>query len=50
MNFMITREDELDPVLLADIVYVSVDHKTMMPCPVPDFVRERIEEFELEYK
>jgi acyl-CoA thioester hydrolase len=37
-------------VLLAEIIYVSVDHQTMEPCPVPDFVRERIEKFELEYK
>ncbi|MEC1524822.1 thioesterase family protein [Neobacillus niacini] len=49
MNFMITREDELDPVLLAEIIYVSVDHKNMQPCPVPNFLRARIEQFELEY-
>jgi acyl-CoA thioester hydrolase len=50
MNFMIQREDEIEPVLLAEIIYVSVDQHTMEPCPVPDFVRERIEQFELEFK
>jgi acyl-CoA thioester hydrolase len=47
---MITREDEMEPVLLAEIIYVSVDHETMAPCPVPDFVRERIEQFEVDYQ
>ncbi|MEH7178163.1 acyl-CoA thioesterase [Neobacillus vireti] len=50
MNFMITREDEIEPVLLAEIIYVSVNRDTLSPCPVPDFVRERIEQFELDYQ
>ncbi|WP_342431759.1 thioesterase family protein [Neobacillus sp. FSL H8-0543] len=48
MNFMITREDDAEPILLAEIIYVSVDPETMLTSPVPDFVRERIEQFELE--
>jgi acyl-CoA thioester hydrolase len=50
MNFMITREDEVEPILLAEIIYVSIDPETMLTSPVPDFVRERIEQFELEPK
>lgn len=50
MNFMITREDEPEPVLLAEIIYVSIDSETKKTCPIPDFIRERIEQFELEYK
>lgn len=49
MNFMITRDDEVEPILLAEIIYVSVDPKTHLPSPVPNFVREKIELFELEY-
>jgi acyl-CoA thioester hydrolase len=49
MKFIITREDEVEPLLLAEIIYVSIDPKTHVPTPVPDFVRERIEQFELEY-
>ncbi|MED4474130.1 MULTISPECIES: acyl-CoA thioesterase [Bacillaceae] len=48
MNFMITREDEVEPVLLAEIIYVYVDPKTILPSPVPDFVRKRIEQFKHE--
>jgi acyl-CoA thioester hydrolase len=47
---MITREDEPEPVLLAEIIYVTIDHDTKKTCHVPDFIRERIEQFELEYK
>jgi acyl-CoA thioester hydrolase len=50
MNFMITREDEIEPILLAEILYVCVDHKTMSSCSIPAYVRERIEQFELEYR
>jgi acyl-CoA thioester hydrolase len=50
MNYMITREDEIDPVLLAEIIYVSINNENMVPCPVPDFIRERIEQFELDYQ
>lgn len=49
MNFMITRNEEVEPVLLAEIIYVSVDPKTLLPSPVPDFVRKRIEEFKPKY-
>lgn len=49
MKFIVTREDEDDPILLAEIIYVSVDPQSHTPCPVPNFVRERIEQFELEY-
>lgn len=49
MKFIITREDEVEPILLAEIIYVSIDPKTHLPTPVTDFVRERIEEFEVEY-
>jgi acyl-CoA thioester hydrolase len=50
MSCMITRNDEEAPLLLAEIIYVSVDHETKLKKPVPEFVRERIEQFELEYK
>lgn len=50
MNFMITRNEEVEPILLAEIIYVSVDPKTHLPSPVPDFVRKRIEEFKPENK
>ncbi|WP_040209124.1 acyl-CoA thioesterase [Neobacillus jeddahensis] len=49
MHFMITREDEGEPLLLAEIIYVSVDPKTHVPSPIPDFVRKRIEQFKPEY-
>ncbi|MFE8700618.1 acyl-CoA thioesterase [Cytobacillus sp. FJAT-54145] len=46
MNFKITREGETDPLLLAEIIYVSYNPHTKKSQPVPAFVRERILEFE----
>ncbi|PLR93782.1 acyl-CoA thioesterase [Bacillus sp. T33-2] len=46
MNFKITRDGEIDPLLLAEIIYVSYDPHTKSSRPVPDFVRERIGQFE----
>ncbi|WP_223590840.1 acyl-CoA thioesterase [Neobacillus bataviensis] len=46
MNCMITREGEEDPILLAEIIYVSYNEETKSSQPVPDFVRTRIEAFE----
>lgn len=45
-EFVITRTEEKDPLVLAEIVYVSIDPKTLKPQPVPTIVRERIEELE----
>lgn len=41
----ITREDE-DLILLGEIVCVCYNAQTKSSAPVPDFIRERIEEFE----
>ncbi|WP_423798714.1 acyl-CoA thioesterase [Neobacillus sp. SAB-20_R2A] len=46
MNCMITRDGETDPILLAEIIYVSYDANTKTTRPVPALVRNRIEEFE----
>ncbi|WP_066321765.1 thioesterase family protein [Bacillus sp. FJAT-29814] len=46
MNCMITKEGEEDPILLAEIIYVSYDAETKMSRPVPEFVRARIEAYE----
>lgn len=46
MNFIITREGEEDPILLAEIIYVSYDPHTNTTRPVPKSVRNRIEAFE----
>ncbi len=45
-EFVITRTEEKDPLITAEIVYVSIDPKTLKPTPIPDAVRNRIEEFE----
>ncbi|WP_409304125.1 acyl-CoA thioesterase [Peribacillus sp. SCS-155] len=46
MNFMITRDGEIDPLLIAEVIYVSYNPHTKTSQPVPEFVRERIEQFE----
>lgn len=46
MDCMITRDGEDDPILLAEIIYVSYNPETKSSQPVPDYVRARIEEFE----
>lgn len=46
IHCMITREDDVEPILLAEIIYVSYDPEAHRPRPVPDFVRAKIEEFE----
>ncbi|WP_407675656.1 acyl-CoA thioesterase [Peribacillus glennii] len=46
MGFMITREGDTDPLLLAEIIYVSYNPHTESSMPVPVFIRERIEKFE----
>lgn len=45
-DFVITRSGETEPLVLAEIIYVSIDPKTLEPQLVPDTVRNRIEEFE----
>ncbi|PLT33601.1 thioesterase family protein [Bacillus sp. V5-8f] len=46
MDFIITREGETAPLLLAEIIYVSYNPHTQSSELVPDFIRERIEQFE----
>lgn len=46
MNCMITRDVEDDPILLAEIIYVSYDPETKSARPVPEFVRAKIEALE----
>ncbi|WP_042460595.1 acyl-CoA thioesterase [Neobacillus dielmonensis] len=46
MNCLITREEEVEPILLAEIIYVSFDPVMKNSRPVPDFVRSKIEAFE----
>ncbi|MFA8438378.1 acyl-CoA thioesterase [Pueribacillus sp. YX66] len=45
-EFVITRTEELDPLVKAEIIYVSIDPKTLKPQPMPELVRNRIEQFE----
>lgn len=45
-EFAITRKGEMEPILKADFIYVSIDPKTKKSQLVPDLVRKRIEEFE----
>jgi acyl-CoA thioester hydrolase len=46
MEFMITREGEIEPLLLAETIYVTYNAHTKTSEPVPEFIRERIEKFE----
>ncbi|GAX89804.1 acyl-CoA thioesterase [Effusibacillus lacus] len=46
INFAITREGEEKPLLLAQTIYVSYDPETKSSRPIPDFVRQRIREYE----
>lgn len=48
MDFKITREGELDPILLAEIIYVCYDPEARTSRPVPNFIRENIIRFEKE--
>lgn len=45
-EFVITRSGETDPLVTAEIVYVSIDPNTFKPRPVSDYVKTRIEQFE----
>lgn len=45
-EFVITRQGEKEPLVLAEIIYVSIDPKTLKPQPMPDIVRNRIAELE----
>lgn len=45
-KFMITRDKEEEPLILADIIYVCIDPKSHQSQPVPDFIRESIKEYE----
>lgn len=46
MEFQIIREGESTPLLEAEIIYVSYNPLTHEKQAVPQFVRERIEQFE----
>ncbi|WP_209121264.1 thioesterase family protein [Alkalihalobacillus sp. BA299] len=46
MDFMITKEGERAPLLLAEIIYVSYNANTKSSEQVPDFIREKIVKFE----
>ncbi|WP_077210987.1 acyl-CoA thioesterase [Bacillus dakarensis] len=43
MNFMITREGEEDPLLLAEIIYVSYNVYKNSSQPIPEHIRENRE-------
>lgn len=45
-EFVIARKGETEPILTAEFIYVSIDPKTKQSQPVPNIVRERIEQFE----
>lgn len=45
-EFVMTRAGETEPILLAEFIYVSINPSTKKSQPVPDVVRNRIEEFE----
>lgn len=45
-KFMITRDGEEEPLLFAEIIYVCINPKTKKSQPIPDFVREKMSEFE----
>lgn len=45
-EFVITRTGESDPLVKAEIIYVSIDPKTLKPQPMPEIVRNRIEQYE----
>ncbi|MEK0287382.1 thioesterase family protein [Caldifermentibacillus hisashii] len=46
MEFKITREGENNPIVLAEIIYVSYNPETKTSQPVPTFLREKMEAFE----
>lgn len=46
MCFKITRENDEELILLGEIVYVNYNSHTKSSAPVPDIIRENIEEFE----
>ncbi|GAJ98954.1 thioesterase family protein [Geomicrobium sp. JCM 19055] len=39
VSFVITKDDEVEPILTAEIVYVYVDPVTIVSATVPDFIR-----------
>lgn len=45
-EFLITKENETDPILKAEIIYVTYNPTTQSTHAIPDFVRKRIKEFE----
>lgn len=46
MEFVITKEGESAPLLTAETIYVGYDAEKGTSVPIPDFIRERIEQFE----
>jgi acyl-CoA thioester hydrolase len=46
MSFKITRDEDQELILLGEIIYVSYHSRTKSSVPVPEFIRERIGEFE----
>lgn len=46
MNFLITRDGEEEPLLNAEIIYVSYNVHKNSSQPIPDFIRKKIESFE----
>lgn len=46
LEYVITREGETNPLLVADVIYASFNQNKNGAVPLPDFVRERMEEFE----
>lgn len=46
VDFVITRENEKDPLIKAEIIYVSYDPETNTSRPVPDFIREKIIQYD----
>jgi len=46
MEFAITRDGEEDPLLTAEIIYVSYNPRKKATQPIPDIVRQAIEKLE----
>lgn len=45
-EFVITRADETEPLIEAEIIYVSVHPETGVPQPVPQFARDSMQNYE----
>jgi len=46
LEFKITREGENNPIVLAEIIYVSYNPETKTSQPIPTFLRKKMEAFE----